>query len=145
MAKKIIKSLPIEANTFSATRTHHSRELAEDYTELISKLITTKGAARIVDIAKSLGVSHVTALRTVRRLQEGGLVVAEPNNPVLLTAKGQKLAQLVRERHQTLVDFLIFIGVPPAVAQIDAEGAEHHISEVTLKKMVEFMKGRGAE
>ena len=71
-------------NRFSRTRADHSRELAEDYVELIDELITEKGEARAVDLADRLGVSHVTVSRTVRRLMRDGYVSAEPYRSIFL-------------------------------------------------------------
>lgn len=117
---------------FHATRKHHSSEAAEDYTELIADLIEEHGEARTGSIADHLGISHVTALRTIRRLQNEGYVTTSPHQPVELTTRGKRLAQYAKERHRLLVEFLVKIGVPPETAEIDVEGAEHHISKTTL-------------
>jgi DtxR family manganese transport transcriptional regulator len=127
---------------FKATREHHGLEAAEDYTELVLDLEQSKGAARTGDIAESLGISHVTALRTVRRLQEEGYLETSRGKPVTLTAEGRRLALYAKKRHQTLVEFLMAIGVPQKLAEIDVEGAEHHISKVTLTKVMEFLEER---
>ena len=119
-------------NTFSQTRKHHSTEAAEDYTELIAELIQTQGKAKVVEIARRLGITHVTAIRTIKRLEREGYVTTSSHKPVLLTPLGEKTAKIAKERHQVLVDFFISIGVPRKVAEIDAEGAEHHISPTTL-------------
>ena len=71
MARK--KKFPGRAGPFKATRRHHTNEAAEDYTELVADLINSQGEARTCEIARAMGVSHVTALRTIRRLQEGRL------------------------------------------------------------------------
>ena len=121
------------AAPFRATRKHHSSEAAEDYTELIADLIESQGEARTGQIADHLGISHVTALRTIRRLQNEGYLITSPHKPVELTAKGRRLALYAKERHRLLVDFLLRIGVPPETAEIDVEGAEHHFSKTTLE------------
>lgn len=126
--------------SFRATREHHSTELAEDYTELISDLIERDGEARVGSIADNLGVSHVTALRTIGRLQDEGYIERSTRRPVLLTAKGVKTARLAKERHELLVNFLVQLGVPRAVAEVDIEGAEHHFSSVSLRHIAKFMK-----
>ena len=118
---------------FSATRKHHRKEAAEDYTELIAQLIDQKGEARTCEIAGHLGISHVTAIRTMKRLQEEGFLTTSPHQPVLLTPKGRSLASFSKRRHALLVRFLVSIGVPDAQAEIDVEGAEHHISAKTLE------------
>lgn len=127
------------AKHFEATRAQHSLEAAEDYTELIYDLIEKSGEARTGEIARHLGISHVTALRTIKRLQEQGYVKTENHRPVSLTAKGEKLAKATKERHRILVEFFVSIGVPSKVAEFDVEGIEHHVSETTLRAIVKFM------
>ena len=125
---------------FKATRKQHSDEAAEDYTELISEIIDSHGEARTCHIADNLGISHVTAIRTMRRLQNEGYLVTAPHKPVVLTPKGKKLAELSKKRHKLLVEFLCSLGVPTPQAELDVEGMEHHISSVSLECIERFMK-----
>ncbi|MEK6674594.1 MAG: manganese-binding transcriptional regulator MntR [Planctomycetota bacterium] len=125
---------------FRQTREHHALEAAEDYVELIDDLIRECGEARLVDIARRIGVSHVTANQTVRRLQRQGLVQKEPYRAIFLTDRGRKMATESRQRHRIVLRFLLAIGVPERQANIDAEGIEHHISRVTLKVMESAMR-----
>lgn len=127
------------ATPFKATRKHHGLEAAEDYTELIAELIHRNGKARTVEIARHLGVSHVTAIRTLQRLKREGLVKEGTHRPIELTDKGAKLACAAQARHKLLVDFFVAIGVPERTAEIDVEGAEHHISSVTLDCIRRFL------
>jgi DtxR family manganese transport transcriptional regulator len=114
------------------TREEHSEETAEDYVELIAALIAETGEARAIDMARRLGVTHVTVGRTIQRLQRGGLVTTQPYRSIFLTDTGRTLAEKARRRHQTVVEFLRSIGVPESVAESDAEGIEHHVSEETV-------------
>jgi len=114
------------------TREEHSQELAQDYVEMIAELIVTNGEARVIDLASRLGVTHVTVGRTIRRLQRDGLVTARPYRAIFLTDAGRKLAEESRRRHEIVLEFLKSLGVPDAVAQSDAEGIEHHVSQETL-------------
>lgn len=125
-------------NRFRRTREDHSRELAEDYVELIDELQLEKGEARAVDLAERLGVSHVTVSRTVRRLVRDGYVLAEPYRSIFLTDQGRELAAASRSRHAQVVAFLLALGVPAEVAESDAEGIEHHVSKQTLEAMRRF-------
>lgn len=124
---------------FQATRSHHMSEAAEDYTELVAELIDSEGEARIGRIAERLGISHVTALRTVRRLARDGYLVAEARSSITLTPRGRRVARVARERHRILIAFLLRLGVPPEIAETDAEGMEHHISAVTLRMIRAFI------
>ena len=122
------------------TRRDHSQELAQDYVELIADLIEENGEARVVDLARRLGVTHVTVNRTIRRLQRAGFVSTEPYRAIFLTAAGQRLARESRERHHLVVRFLVALGVPAAVAESDAEGIEHHVSRETLRAFRQYLE-----
>lgn len=126
------------AQAHRRTRADHAAETAEDYVEAVADLIEQKGACRVVDLSQRLGVSHVTVIRVVQRLEAEGLVKTEPYRPVLLTAKGQRLAAACRERHDAVYEFLLKLGVSERVAAIDAEGIEHHLSEETLARIRAF-------
>jgi DtxR family transcriptional regulator, manganese transport regulator len=129
------------SQAFKATRRSHTMEAAEDYTKLILDLEEALGEARIVSIAAYLGVSHVTALRTVNRLQHECFLKTSPHKPVELTLKGKKLAKGVKSRHTTVYDFLIKLGVSKAEALCDAEGIEHHVGPATLAALRRFLDG----
>ena len=43
---------------------------------MIDELIDKAGEARLTDLARGLGVTHVTANRTIKRLQRQGLVTS---------------------------------------------------------------------
>jgi len=121
-----------QAENLSQTRREHANEIAEDYVEAIADLTAETGEARVVDLAKRLGVTHVTVNRTITRLQKAGFVTAQPYRSIFLTDAGQQLAAACKTRHQTVVAFLRSIGVPERVAEMDAEGIEHHVSPDTL-------------
>lgn len=122
-------------SAFERTRHDHASETAEDYVEAIEKIIISKSCCRVTDLASEFGVSHVTALKNVRRLERDGLAITEPRMPISLTPKGKKLAKSCKERHQIVYDFLRSIGVSKRTAAIDSEGIEHHVSPETLTKM----------
>jgi DtxR family transcriptional regulator, manganese transport regulator len=131
-------------NAFPVTRKQHRSETAEDYTELIADLIDEFGEARVGKIAQAMGVSHVTALRTIERLQRDGFVTTSPRQPVLLTKKGEKLAAFSRERHLVVYNLLCSIGVPQKIAAQDVEGIEHHVSLETLKAMKHYLQKKNS-
>lgn len=121
-----------QAENLSQTRREHANEIAEDYAEAIADLITETGEARVVDLARRLGVTHVTVIRTIARLQTTGLVTTQPYRSIFLTEKGRTLAAACKSRHETVVAFLRSLGIPERVAELDAEGIEHHVSPETL-------------
>ena len=64
---------PTQAHRFEKARSAQSTALLEDYAELIADLLATDGEARPTDIARRLGVSHATAIKTIGRLKREGL------------------------------------------------------------------------
>ena len=130
---------PTQAKRFGKARTAQSAALLEDYVELISDLLASDGEARPTDIARRLGVSHATAIKSIGRLKREGLAEAKPYRGVFLTETGQSLARRVRARHRVVVDLLLAVGVPSDAAEQDAEGIEHHVSEATLQAFGRFL------
>lgn len=131
-----------EAARHSRVRRDHQTELAEDYVELIAKLIAERGEARTVELAARLGVSHVTVTKTIQRLAREGLVKSEPYRAIFLTETGQGMASAGAERHELVASFLKKLGVDEAIAEEDAEGIEHHVSAATLDAMRRFLDAR---
>ncbi len=122
------------------TREEHSQEIAQDYVEIIAELIAQTGEARVIDLARRLGVTHVTVARTIQRLQREGLVTSLPYRSIFLTESGSKLSEESRTRHEIVVQFLESLGVPAIIAQSDAEGIEHHVSEETLGAFLKHLR-----
>ncbi|MFH0982053.1 MAG: manganese-binding transcriptional regulator MntR [Planctomycetota bacterium] len=129
-------------NRYERTRGDHARERAEDYVELIADLIRETGEARVVDIARRLGVRQVTVTKGVARLRRDGLVTSAPYRSVFLTSEGKRLAEYARKRHEIVLDFLLSLGVPRRAAEADAEGVEHHLSRQTLQAMKRLVTAR---
>ncbi|MDU6372988.1 MAG: manganese-binding transcriptional regulator MntR, partial [Bradyrhizobium sp.] len=114
----------IQARRFGKTRSAQSTALFEDYVELIAELLAGTGEARPTDIARRLGVSHATAIKTISRLKRAGLATSRPYRGVFLTEEGRSLAERVHVRHRLVVDLLRAVGVPTESAESDAEGIE---------------------
>lgn len=121
-----------QAANLIQTRREHAHETAEDYAQAIDYLIAENGEARVVDLAKRLGVTHVTVNRTIARLQKAGYVTTQPYRAIFLTDAGRELASACKSRHETVVAFLRSLDISEEVAEMDAEGIEHHVSPETL-------------
>lgn len=133
-----------ESARFARTRAAHAHETAEDYVEAIAELIDTRGEARVRDLSRLMGVSHVTVSRIVSRIAGEGLVDAKPYRPITLTPAGRKLAEGTRRRHEVVLGFLLAIGVPESQASIDAEGIEHHVGAATIRAMERMLRTQRA-
>lgn len=139
-------SEPVKRNNpFAKVRADHAAETAEDYVEAVSDMVHRTGECRVRDLAKIMGVSHVTVTRIVTRLQEQGLIETEPYRPVRLTSSGEKLAANSRQRHEIVLQFLLALGVPQDDAERDTEGIEHHVGQVTLDRMAAFIRERSGD
>lgn len=137
-ARKPARASDDPAARHSTTRAAHASEIAEDYAEAIADLIAHHGEARVTDLAKVMGVSHVTVVRTLARLQRDGLVQTQPYRSIFLTPAGEVVAKASQKRHRVVVAFLAALGVPKRIAERDAEGIEHHVSAETLAAMERF-------
>ena len=128
-----------EAARHASAREARATALLQDYVELIDDLLAAEGEARPTDIARRLGVSHATAIKAIARLKREGLAHSRPYRGVFLTEEGQALAARCRARHRLVVDVLLALGVPADVAEHDAEGIEHHVSEAALDAFRRFL------
>ena len=133
-------SVSDSAAKFDRIRRAHQSEVAEDYVEMISDLIAETGEARTVDLAARFGVTSPTVNAIIQRLQREDLVETRPYRSIFLTEKGKALAEASQARHQIVRDFLVTIGVSADVAEEDAEGVEHHVSDETLRVFAEITR-----
>lgn len=131
-----------ETLVFQRTRQEHAQERAQDYVEAIAELTVSTGEARAADLARKFGVTHVTVIRTVQRLQREGLVTTQPYRSIFLTDSGRRLAVKAKARHETVVAFLEALGISSKTARADAEGIEHHVSAETLAAFERFLAGK---
>jgi len=138
LKKRMPVRVPVRGHSERA-RKDRAQELAQDYVEMIAELIEKRGEARLTDLARGIGVTHVTANQKIKRLQRQGLVTTEPYRSIFLTNAGRNLAQESRHRHDIVVRLLKALGVPPTAAEADAEGIEHHVSRETLAAFVKYL------
>ena len=128
------------AESFHRSRRDRAGEITQDYVEAIADLSATVGEARVTDLARRLGVTHVTVNRTLARLRSAGYVNTKPYRAIFLTTAGHKLAVECKQRHETVVAFLLSLGIPRKIAELDAEGIEHHVSPETLAALERRLK-----
>lgn len=110
----------------------------EDYLEAIYLLIRNTGRARVRDIAETLNVKMPSVVNAVSELKKVALVTQEPYGDIQLTEQGKQTAILIANRHTTLKNFLISIGVSLATAEIDACKMEHILSAETMEKISQY-------
>jgi Mn-dependent DtxR family transcriptional regulator len=115
-------------------------ESAEMYLETIYQLSLKKGIVRSVDVAESMGYSKPSISRAVGLLKQGGYLLMEKDGALTLTEMGMAAAEKVVERHESLTNLLIGLGVSPETAAEDACKMEHVISDETFAAMKKHMR-----
>ncbi len=110
----------------------------EDYIEAIYVLIAGGNRACVRDVAKRLNVKMPSVVKAIHELKKLDLAVQEPYSSIELTAKGERLAQMVLGRHTLLRSFLMKLGVSRRIADRDACMMEHILSAETLDKIRNF-------
>lgn len=114
------------------------RQSAEDYLETILMIKNEKGIVHSIDVANHLGFSKPSVSRAVSNLRQQGYLIMKEDGELELTQKGLTTAQHVFERHTTLTNLLISLGVTAEVAAEDACMVEHVISQETFDKLRHF-------
>ena len=113
----------------------------EDYLEAILGVLEDNPVARVTDIAERLDVSKPRVTTVVQDLAEDGYVEHQSYGYILLTDKGEEVAERVRERHRLLNRFFRqVLDVDAEQAEEDACNAEHYISQATLDRLTAFMR-----
>ena len=100
----------------------------EDYIEQIYSLISTKGYARVTDLAEALVVHPSTVTKMIQKLDKENFVPYERYRGFVLTEKGAKIGKKLLFRHDLLEELLALIGVDEDQIYEDVEGIEHHLS-----------------
>jgi Mn-dependent DtxR family transcriptional regulator len=114
-------------------------ESLEDYLEAIMMLGGSH--VRSVDIANQLHISKASVNRAVNTLMENGLVQKELYGDISLTQLGRENSERVLKKHLLIKKFLIeILGVEDSLANAEACGIEHNISEDTAEKLELLME-----
>ncbi len=112
----------------------------EDYIEVVYDLIQQKGYARAADIAERLDVKSPSVTNMMQKLNGMGLIVYERYRGLILTDKGEEMARFMRHKHAIIIEFLQILGIEEKTAKMDAEGIEHHVHKVTIRRIERFVK-----
>lgn len=117
---------------------HESMEM---YLETILILKERIHNVRAIDIAKEMNFSKPTVSIALKKLKENDYVdINDHTNYVTLTEKGLAIANNIYDKHKTLTDFLVSIGVSKENAANDACKIEHDISEETFLCIKKYLK-----
>lgn len=111
----------------------------EDYLEVISELVELKGYATTLDVSRYMNVSAPSVTKMLQRLDENGYLKYEKYHGINLTAKGNNVADAIRQKHGILLEFFEILGIEHETANQDAEGVEHHLNPKTIKQLRKFI------
>ncbi len=115
----------------------HVYESAEDYLEAILMIEKQRGAVRSIDVANRLGFSKPSVSIAMKKLRESGHIEMDPDGFIHLLPAGREVAEHIYERHRTLTDFFVCLGVSGEVASADACKVEHDLSRETFERIKE--------
>lgn len=109
------------------------QESAENYLETILILSKRNGRVRSIDIATELCFSKPSISVAMKNLREHGYIKIDEDGLITLSPDGLAIAEKIYERHTTLTDFLIALGVEEHTAAEDACRIEHVVSEESFE------------
>ena len=136
--KKDTKRLDsIKAANQSIDRKTHIRR--EDYLEIISELVGLKGYATTLDISRHMNVSPPSVTKMLQKLDKDGYLEYEKYHGINLTSKGNQVAEVIRQKHSTLLEIFEILGIKKDIANQDAEGMEHYLNPKTIKRLRKFL------
>ncbi len=114
------------------------QESGEMYLETIL-ILSRRGPVRSIDVSEYMGYSKPSVSRAVSLLKSGGYLTMEDNGFLHLTEVGQELAEKIYERHTTLTEALVSLGVDRTAAAEDACRIEHVISDESFRAIKAHM------
>lgn len=116
-------------------------EAVENYLETILILSEKQPDVHAIDICSYMGYSRPTVSIILKKMKEDGLVnVDEDSHHITLTEEGRSVAERVYDRHKSLSDFFMFLGVNKDTAAEDACKVEHDISDETFALLKEHIR-----
>lgn len=121
------------------------QKASEDYLETMLMMREKHGYIRSIDVADHLGVTRPSVSYATKRLRENGYITMDRDGLITLTDSGMAIAQQIYDRHRTLTDFLIRLGVSETAAAEDACRIEHDISQETFDAICRHVRGKSGK
>ena len=115
-------------------------ESSENYLEAILMLSKKLPVVRSVDIANELGFKKSSVSIAMKKLRENGYIEMDKDGLITLTDAGMQIAAKMLQRHHTLTNFLVDLGVDPETAEEDACKMEHDISDQTFRAICDHAR-----
>ena len=112
---------------------------AEEYLESIYEVAEEKGYAKVTDVARLLGVGLSAVTEMFQKLSDEGYINYEKYSGVTLTKKGEKVATELMQKHESLRDFFVILGLDEKIADEDACKIEHVVRKETMSRLERFV------
>ena len=121
------------------TKKTSSTRSEEDYLEVIAELVELKGYATTLDISRFMNVSPPSVTKMLQKLDEKKYLEYEKYHGINLTDIGKQVADTIRRKHSTLLEFFEILNVGKGIANQDTEGLEHHLNDKTIRQLRKFI------
>ena len=118
-------------------------ESGENYLEAILLLGEGGKDVHSVDVARRLGVSKPTVTKGMKILMQEGYVVMDGVH-LRLSERGRERARAVYEKHRTITEFWVRLGVPREAAERDACRMEHIVGDEVFSVMKSLVSGESS-
>lgn len=115
-------------------------ESAENYLETILILSKKRPVVRSVDVANELGYKKSSVSIAMKHLRENNHITVTEEGFIYLTESGQRIAEMINERHEVISSTLEKLGVPKDIADEDACKMEHVLSEESFEALKQLFK-----
>lgn len=116
------------------------KKTIEDYLEIVYKLQKDNETVHTNDIASEMNINPSSVTEILGKLKDEGYINYKKYGGASLTKKGLKLAIKTTDRHNTLKDFLILIGVNENIAEMDACEMEHILHKNSMDAIIKFVE-----
>ena len=107
-------------------------ESGEMYLEAIFVLSKKSNGVHAIDVGEYMGFSKPSVSRALSILKKKNLIFVDSDSHIFLTDEGKIIAEKIYERHVTIKEYLIRLGVSNKVADADACKIEHVLSDETF-------------
>ena len=116
------------------------QEAAEMYLETIYGLSLDLEHVRSIDVAKKMGYSKPTVSIMMKDFRENGYIEMDEKGYITLTKKGLSVAKTMYQRHHTIAEILMEMGVDKKTAYEDSCKIEHDLSDQTFQCICDYFQ-----
>lgn len=113
-------------------------ESGENYLESVYKLSLSKNEVHAIDVVNDLNFSKPSVSIMLKKLKDEGYLTIDNENHLHLTEVGLKIAMKIYDRHTTLKNILLHLGVKDEVAEEDACKIEHDLTDESFDAIKKY-------